>query len=182
MTATWTTPRTWVDNELVSAALLNAQVRDNEEFLYQAAYNGFILIRDEQANNVDGGTFTTGAWRTRTLNTKVLDPGSFATLASNQITLAAGRYRAWISCPANQVQGHQARLQNVTDAATVLLGTSEYGFINRSFIIGEFVIAASKLLEVQHRCGLTVATNGFGVACAFGNTEVYTVATFQKLG
>ena len=32
---TWTTPRTWVDHEFVSAALLNAHVRDNLSYLYE---------------------------------------------------------------------------------------------------------------------------------------------------
>lgn len=187
MTATWTAPRTWVDDELVSAALLNPHLRDNLEFLYQAAYNGFILIRDEKANNTDGGTFTSGAWQTRTLNTEVLDPGGFASLLSNQITLLAGRYRVWISCPAYGVTEHQARLQNISDGATTLYGTSEYsnsGYLTatHSLIVGEFVITQSKIFEVQHRCGATYANEGFGRACAFGNTEVYTIAMFQKVG
>jgi len=30
----WTTPRTWVAGELVTATMLNAQVRDNENFIW----------------------------------------------------------------------------------------------------------------------------------------------------
>lgn len=33
MTATFTTPRTWSDAELVTAALLNTHIRDNEDYL-----------------------------------------------------------------------------------------------------------------------------------------------------
>lgn len=33
MTATWTTPRTWATGEIVTAALLNAHLRDNLEWL-----------------------------------------------------------------------------------------------------------------------------------------------------
>ena len=33
MTATWTTPRTWAVGELVTAALMNAHVRDNMDWL-----------------------------------------------------------------------------------------------------------------------------------------------------
>lgn len=33
MTATWTTPRTWSDAELVTATLMNSHVRDNEDYL-----------------------------------------------------------------------------------------------------------------------------------------------------
>lgn len=33
MTATWTTPRTWATGEVVTAALLNAHLRDNLDYL-----------------------------------------------------------------------------------------------------------------------------------------------------
>lgn len=34
MTAVWTSPRTWVTNELVTAPLMNAHIRDNMDYLY----------------------------------------------------------------------------------------------------------------------------------------------------
>lgn len=37
MTATWTTPRTWVTGEVVTAAQLNEQIRDNEDWLKAGA-------------------------------------------------------------------------------------------------------------------------------------------------
>lgn len=36
----WTAPRTWVDDEIVTAALLNTQVRDNELFLDTHGHSG----------------------------------------------------------------------------------------------------------------------------------------------
>lgn len=32
-----------------------------------------VILQDQKAQNTDGGTFTSGAWRTRDLNTKVTD-------------------------------------------------------------------------------------------------------------
>ena len=146
----------------------------------------FISIQDQKSSGTDGGTFTSGAWRTRTLNTLVNDGTGSVTLASSQITLPAGTYEAYIAAPAVDVDHHQARLQNVTDAVTVLLGTSELsaGSSNattKSFMADEFTIGASKLLEVQHRCQSTSGgTYGMGSPSAFG-TEVYTIVVFRKV-
>lgn len=147
----------------------------------------YIEIRDEKAAGTDGGTLTLGAWRTRTLNTEHSDVGGHATLASNQITLAAGTYLAEIHCPARAVAFHQARLYNITDSATTLVGTSQEsgtgsGQTAFSIITGRFTIAASKVFEVQHRSSATGTTTGFGSANNFGEVEVYTVARFWKVG
>lgn len=146
-------------------------------------YSDYILIRDEKTQGTDGGTFTSGAWQTRDLNTEVEDTGGDASVASNQITLEAGTYRCLISCPAFSVECHQARLYNITDSAVLVLGTSEEtssGSIQtRSFIAGRFTLAAQKVLEVQHQCESTDAGDGFGRA---GNwtTEIYTVVELWK--
>ncbi len=146
----------------------------------------YIEIRDEKAAGTDGGGFTSGSFQTRTLNTEASDAGGHASLATNQITLAAGTYECEISCPAGVVGNHQAKLRNVTDSTDVLIGTTEYtGTGNttytRSLITGRFTIAASKALEVQHRCETTKATDGFGNAANFGVVEVYTVARFWRV-
>lgn len=151
-----------------------------------AAVSSYVLVQDQKTQNTAGGTFTSGAWQTRVLNTEVNDADGICSLSSNQITLSAGTYRCFIRCPASFVDRHQARLQNVTDATTILLGTSEnlqastVSNNSASVIVGEFTIAASKALEVQHRCQTTNATNGFGVPANFG-TEVFTLAEFWKV-
>lgn len=147
----------------------------------------YIELRDEKAAGTDGGEFPSGAWQKRDLNTEHSDAGGHAALASSQITLAAGTYLAEIACPAVAVNAHQARLYNTTDAATTLVGTSSYcGNGSTQFtvstITGRFTIAGSKVFEVQHQCGTTKATNGFGAANNFGEVEVYTVARFWKVG
>ena len=148
--------------------------------------NDYICIQDQKTQNTPGGTFTSGAWLTRDLNTIQSDDGGHASVASNQITLAAGTYTCRIVCPAYCVNENQAKLYNVTDAADILLGTTHYTNATNynagySFVQGKFTLAAQKVLEVRHRCGSTQATNGMGTLCNFG-TEVYTVAEFWRVG
>jgi hypothetical protein len=147
----------------------------------------YLKYEDQKAQNTSGGTFTSGSWQTRVINTEVSDVGGHGTLASNQITLAAGTYIIRASAPAFATNRHQARLQNVTDATTVLVGTSEHtdtqgdGNQSRSWVQGRFTIGASKALEIQHQCQGTRPTFGFGVESNF-TTEVYTVVELWKVG
>jgi hypothetical protein len=143
-----------------------------------------IHLREEQTSGTDGGSATTGAWRTRILNVKVGDANNNCTLNANQFTLTAGTYVIWASAPAFNTNRHQIRLQNVTDSATICSGSSEYSgtLQTRSFIEGYvFTIGASKALEIQHQVAVTSNTNGFGVAGSFG-TEVYTQVTLIRVG
>ena len=148
--------------------------------------NDYILIVDEKSTGTDGGTFTSGAWQTRTLNTIKVDSGGNASLLSNQITLAPGKYRYHISCPAFAVDGHQAKLYNITDAVDIEFGTSMFSGStdftgNRSEVFGEFEITVSTVVEVQHQCTSTKATNGFGEKANVGSVEKYSIAEFWRI-
>lgn len=152
------------------------------------ANNGqYLILADEKASGTNGGTFTGGAWQTRTLNTVRTNTISGASLASNQITLPAGTYRVNTRANALRVNLHQSRLQNITDTTTTLVGTTEIteqaGAIvaNTSVIWGTFTIASSKVFELQHRSQLTQLNDGFGQAASLG-TEVYAMVEIQRLG
>ena len=148
-------------------------------------YPDYILIQDQKSQNTAGGTFTAGAWRTRDLNTEVSDAGGHASISSNQITLAAGTYDFLIFCPAYKVNIHQAILYNISDSAVIKTGTSmasgaaEFN-VTHSIIAGRVVLAATKILEIQHWCTTTGTTTGFGPACNL-TTEVFTSAEFRKV-
>ncbi len=151
-----------------------------------ASPGDLIVLRDDKTQNTGGGTFTSGAWRTRDLNTEAVDVGGHCSLSSNQFTLAAGTYEIWASAPAFNVYRHQTRLQNVTDGATTLLGTSEVAgatdtTATRSLVVGRFTIASAKAFEVQHQCQQTFGTQGFGIEANF-TTETYTVVVLRKVG
>lgn len=145
-----------------------------------------MIVADEKAAATAGGTATSGAWQTRTLNTVNLNTITGASLASNQITLPAGTYVIRASAPAFDVNRHQARLYNATDAVVAIDGTSEYanssyGGANRSFVTGQVSIAASKAFRLEHRVNTTVSNNGFGVESNLGSTETYSTIEITKI-
>lgn len=127
----------------------------------------YVCIEERQTAGTGGGTFTSGAWRTRTLNTEVSDVNNLATLSSNRVTLTAGTYHIQAYAVAAGVDGHQIRLLNYTDTLALLTGSSEYATAGStvttgSVMSGIITVAASKELELQHRCITTAATTGFG--------------------
>ena len=144
-----------------------------------------LHVQEQQATNTGGGAFTSGAWRTRVLNTTLENDLGGSPLASNQITLPAGTYEIDARAPAAGVSNNQARLQNITDAATTLPGSSVFlsnanNVTGYSFVRGRFTIAGTKVFELQHQCGTTSA-NGFGSPGNVGLTEVYSDVILRKI-
>lgn len=147
------------------------------------------VLTDEQTSGTAGGTFSSGAWRTRVLNTKY-DPNSIITsLSSNQFVLPAGTYHINAVAPAYAVNRHKAKLYNITDASDAVIGSSAYSTtgiadtdVETSDVIGIFTIAGAKTFEVQHQGQTTSTTNGFGIASSFSVVEVYTQVTITKIG
>ena len=149
--------------------------------------SALLHVRDEKASGTAGGTFTSGAWQTRTLNTSLTNEISGASLSSNQITLPSGTYFIIASAPAQVVGGHKLKLRNTTDSSDTLIGTSEntttgdYGIVGRSYVIGRFTISAQKTFEIQHRGTTTQTTNGFGAINSFSVVEVYADVQIWKV-
>jgi hypothetical protein len=142
----------------------------------------YAIFRDQKTQNTDGGSFSSGAWRTRDLNTATYNTISGASLASNQMTLPAGTYLIDASAQAYNAQRHQIRLYNITDSSITTTGQSSYDSLEQgeSLIKSQFVIAAQKDFEIQHRCENSQANSGFGLASNFG-TEVYTQVIITKV-
>jgi hypothetical protein len=136
-----------------------------------------FIIQDQKAQNTAGGGFTSGAFQTRTLNTVVRNTIAGASLSANQFTLPAGTYVIRWSCPANLVNAHQSRLQNMTDSTSTVgssaVSNSTVTSSGLSEGIAVLTLSTSKTFEIQHRCGTTRATDGFGVPANF-TTELYT--------
>jgi len=129
--------------------------------------SALLHIRDEKAAATAGGGFTSGAWQTRTLNTIKTNEISGASLASNQITLPSGTYHVIAKALAHKVNFNKLKLRNITDSSDIMFGlvgmewdaTDSEG---KNFLDGRFTISAQKVIELQHRCSATRATDGFG--------------------
>lgn len=144
----------------------------------------YALLRDEKAQNTDGGGFTSGAWQTRTLNTESSDVDSIVSLSSNQFTPIAGTYRIYATAPGHHVNEHQARLRNVTAGSTTITGTAEFSSSGTnvptcSIVAGVFTANGTDAYELQHQCVTTQATNGFGIGANL-TTEVYSQVILMK--
>ena len=141
-------------------------------------------IKDIKPQATSGGTFTSGAWRTRTLNTIENDINSIILeLNANQFRMKRGVFHCFATCPAHSVNRHQARLYNVTQAAIAILGTTEYTPTTQthSIIDGQFTVTdENDFYEIQHICSVT-AVQGFGVEGNF-TAEIYTQARFSVIG
>ncbi|TIO26943.1 hypothetical protein [Mesorhizobium sp.] len=141
------------------------------------------VLEDQKASATEGGTFTSGAWRTRDLNTEVRDPSSLVSIAANEFTPTVAGWVDW-SAPASNVGQHKTRLFNVTDATVAGVGSSEQSAgsadtQNRSF--GGAPVVAGKAYRIEHQCSSTAATLGFGRASGFATTvEVYTRVQFWR--
>ena len=131
-------------------------------------FTSYAVIEDQKGAGANGGTFTSGAWRTRDLNTEIFDPDNIVSISSNQFTLQAGNYFIEASAPAYHVDRHQAALYDITADNFHTVGTNEYakgdaGTGSRSIVTARVTISSANVYEIRHRCQTTFATYGFGV-------------------
>lgn len=140
-----------------------------------------VIMEDQKTSGTEGGTFTSGSWQTRTLNTEVSDTDSLVSISSNQFTPTVSGYVSCIA-PAYKVGAHQIRLFNVTDTAVSAIGPQavarDSDNVQTTAHVGGFVIAG-KAYRIEHRCATTKAVNGYGQATSWG-TEVYTSVVFWR--
>lgn len=144
-----------------------------------------LHVRDEKPSGTTGGSFTAGAWQTRTLNTIPTNEITGASLTTNQVTLPAGTYFAMFSAQGALIDRHQARLRDVTSGTTLILGestnaSSSSNGVSPSGGFGRFTLGVDSLVELQHRCGTTNA-NGFGLSNNFGDGELYADLAIWKV-
>lgn len=141
----------------------------------------FAIIKEIAASGANGGSFFSGAWRTRVLDTEI-DPDNIVSLANNQFTPIAGNYILVAEATAVSVNVHQSRLENVTQASTVEAGTSEYALdyatvSTKSVIRARFVANGTDAYEIQHRCSASRSSYGFGYANSNGGISLDNVYT-----
>ena len=145
-------------------------------------------IFNSQASGTNGGTFTSGAWQTRVLNT--ITGNGPASLGTNNFTLPAGTYIINAMAPALQVGSHQIRLRNTGAGTTVKAGmpsfsnTAAAGSQTMSVLNFYAVLVANTTFEIQHQCQTTKALIGFGQASVWAvqpENEIYTEVQVFKI-
>ena len=161
------------------------QFYDGSTWQPLAPIREFALFNETQAGNTAGGTATSGSWFKRVLNTTVHNDITGCSIASSVITLPAGSYTATVFAPNYRTDESQFRIQNTSDAATLIYGMSGNSR-NASTqtmtgtVQGYFTLAASKTIEVQNRVLTTIATFGLGLPTNFGD-EIYASILIEKV-
>lgn len=150
-----------------------------------------LHARDEKPSGTVGGTFTSGAWRTRDLNTVLTNTIAGASLSANQITLPAGAYEIVAYATAYQSGGtairHRARVYNITGGVALLsgvqsvVGGTSATVQSNSVVSGRFILTATSALELQHYGTTTKNTDGFGSALAMGEPEIYSDVIIRRI-
>jgi len=151
-------------------------------------------LKDVKAYNVTGGNSSADTVATRTLNvinetgSETTGTCSFASLATNIITLQPGTYRFWFSVPGNWVTRHFAILYNVTSASVVALGNAQYSDRNipanpnYSEGIAQVTISAPTQYDIRHYTTTAENTDGQGLAHGkAGYSNIYTQVKITKI-
>lgn len=142
------------------------------------------IIRDEKPSGTPGGTFTSGAYQTRVLNTLVDPSGVVTSLSANTFTLPAGHYRIRAAAPTYNTNLSKIKLRNTTDSTDVIVGSSIYcgtSTLGEATLSGTFLISSPKSFQIMHRGNLTTPSNGLGEAAGFGDVEVYATVELERL-
>lgn len=145
-----------------------------------------MIVQEQQAAGTAGGTFSSGSFVVRALNTAVRNVISGASLSSSLITLPAGTYAVEWSAPGYNCAAHATRLFNVTDSAVIETGTSEYSANaenvgTRSMGIAVFTLTSAKDIRLDHQCTTGVTTNGLGRPGSISAHEVYSWVNIWKV-
>ena len=143
-------------------------------------YVSYALIVDKKNADTDGGTFTSGAWRTRDLNTILVNEDSICagTSGNDSFTLIAGTYLIKWSAPAYEVQHHTTKLHDETADAIIAKGTPAYdqsGYsMGRSWGSHVVTITSNNDYKIKHKCSTTRNTDGLGLGANLQD-EYYTI-------
>ena len=139
--------------------------------------------------NDESGTFTSGETLAVGANANVMT-GTTQPADTNSFLLKAGTYDISGNAPAWYSHSHKTRIYDATGAATLVIGTSAYSDNSTStpradqtdsFFAGAFTLSVESEVRLEHRCGSTKATIGYGTASSFSINEIYAQICLHKI-
>ena len=169
----------------VSGQVLSATTAGVASWVTAGLFSSYAIISDSKASGTDGGTFTSGAWQTRDLQTEITDPDSIVSITTNAFTLAAGSYLIRWSAPCYKVNGNKTRLYDVTGTAAIQDGTTQGANSgDNGYVVStgsaRITPSGSNVYRIEHKCDTTAASNGFGFGISYGDPEVFTLVEIYK--
>ena len=144
-------------------------------------FESVSILTDERGTGEDGGTFTSGSWQRRDLNTiHGSNVNNWVMLSNNKFSLIEGHYFVSANARSYNSGNNQLRVFDVTNDAPLFYGENS---TNNIAILKHHLTVASgwQTFQLEHRCSVTQADTGFGVANSFGGPEIYTQLKIQQL-
>jgi hypothetical protein len=147
-------------------------ITDGANTSWGNAAQTFLHVVNKYASGAAGPTLG-ATWSTYPMTNLLVNTIVGASYAANQVTLPAGTYKAAIFGTNDSAGGAQARLRNITDSTTTIIGSVGFGLnvgtgsflaeINQqSNAEGVFTINSTKVFELQWAGGGTARTFTFG--------------------
>lgn len=145
-------------NSTISGTNIPATVQPGLQFLH---------VQDQKTAGTGGGTYTSGGWRKRDLTVVVSNTITGASLdaINMEIELPTGTYSIIANVPHYNVSAHIAKLDNVTDGGTYLVGQTSKSATSTipSLITGMFsIVGGPKKISISGYPLVTSSTNGMG--------------------
>lgn len=180
----WTTPKTWQLNEILTSSDMNTYVSDNTNYLYGRRVDA-TLITWELANNTGYTNFIRDAWRTVPITNEYGDADGNVTIdtANDRFTLAAGTYVIMAGLGFAATTRRALRIYNHTDSVVSgvnqgLAHSSEAGMTLTTII----TIGGSKTFEVQvYPNGADFSANHLAHTVNSGGNEHWMHCTIIKI-
>ena len=153
-----------------------------------STFVSYALLADRHGQSAgDRGTFTSGDWRTRSLNNEVVDSDNIVSLSSNQFTLQAGTYQIKFGACAYRVNRHITRLRQISPAATIASSSAQYSWASDSNLqwsrgFARLTISQATAYEIQHYCQTTYSNNGFGFQMTYSTSDYVQVEIYKEAG
>ena len=153
-----------------------------------STFVSYALLADRHGPTAgDRGTFTSGGWRTREINTEVVDTDNIVSLSSNQFTLQPGTYQIKFGACAYKVNRHITRLRQISPLTTIAAGSSQYSWATDANLqwsrgFARLTISQATAYEIQHYCQTTQSSNGFGFQMTYSTSDYVQVEIYKEAG
>ena len=157
-------------------------------------FASYAIIGDQKSSTTAGGTFTTGAWRTRDLTESVRLSNIGGSLSNNEFSLVGGTYVIEFNCPSVYVNYSSTRLWNVSAGEEVGTGATntvcQHGYIRNVNYVGhnriyqksaKIILTGITTFRIEHQCSYYGNTVGFGFNWSDSpNGNYYTMVRIYK--
>lgn len=144
-----------------------------------------LHVQHRLGRGVNGGSFSSGSYRTRTLNKVLKNTIELSGLSGNSITLPKGEYYVSGFASAYSVDLHMSRLYDISSGAVLIEGSAAHSpsatpLMTSSLIEGSFTLSNTSQILLQQICTRSNATTGMGFASSeFEN--IYANLVFVKI-